>query len=867
MKVSGLSKIEKILEMQPRVLEESNKLSQSLLNEVGEKKILQEEVDNMFINPNAYIETPTDPFIFSASALSHLLTITLKDLYTKNNLPVNEEDLAYLDDINKVNNFPNPDLLDFYGSGERSDFEDLSLAVPIEILKAIETQLQPTLNFDIRHSNSSLEKDLKKHFSKISHYANFGIQASEVLKECNFIRDYGAVNAVMKSLRDKNNLFNLLKDDQIASVHDMVIGLHAQLRKVPYFGDSHAFSDSRGNEIDTIMHLSKQIFNYASMFSDVALSDSEDLITQVGKYTAWLSEGDGLRRDLKKDWFETIYANLTADVGMMQRVCLTQYPFSNLSRQLTTLGIPPYFSRKFKEYLSFDLANREFASGKGKSQINFSKKGAFSVKNPNFPETIHKHLSNVTGQEIIPFSQKFFDGEKSRNLAEHIRTINYVANIEGGKINSILEEDSLFTTEFEIERMDKQYPYDDIYIAENYGVCLMLDLLPLWDLANPRTGFTESRDLFGGKVDKNSLKYKLGNLQVALHEGVHVSQINSPLARRCFAANIDNILCDLAIKSLQTEKLDSFYPSQELYRLMDLHPQRKLKSIRDVILEIHHSFTRQLLGEGAIADNLRKYGITNGLLKNLEGVRQLYDEDEIDLESTGLYFDGELNVTTLKKLVPLEKSRASTISKQVERAISKGGLKELLEAEELTRDYMNETNGMIETQAQAFSLEALSQYIRNSNHQGLQSPNLIRNLHDGEYLRGYFAKTYIDIVNKTSSVNERDELLMENGIKYQRVIEKGRDIEGLSLRLGDMGIHQRNPFEVRKDIRKLQQLAKHNSVPLKELLYPMNAAYAMVGLRYDANLPLFTRYIEKVGSKKAFKDIVNAESFNDLKTD
>jgi hypothetical protein len=138
-------------------------------------------------------------------------------------------------------------------------------------------------------------------------------------------------------------------------------------------------------------------------------------------------------------------------------------------------------------------------------------------------------------------------------------------------------------------------------------------------------------------------------------------------------------------------------------------------------------------------------------------------------------------------------------------------------------------------------------------------------LYSGIIRRGLFARDFMTISSAAESDEDLHAKLRQKGMVYRHGIESSQSDVPLRQKIASLGYHPLDPFLCYGDMAQLRRKALKAGMDPEDLLYPINAAKAMLGVRYSSNIPLFMRVLNKYGSTRAFPLLSNVESMESVR--
>jgi len=420
-------------------------------------------------------------------------------------------------------------------------------------------------------------------------------------------------------------------------------------------------------------------------------------------------------------------------------------------------------------------------------------------------------------------------------------------------IEVIAERDSKLSSEEELKIVTKQFgtKNTDSYVRKNSGVCFVFDQDPTYEVFNPKITIIESRDTYnhirerGGR--ESEMAYHLLTNHVRFHELIHANQIGSNLMWKEMSNYAGTFFLDIAIKELKNDRLDYEQPERKLGAMLS----EDKRTTRQILLDYVDLYAIQALSQHKLAKQMRKHGTH---IARMNAKIPVTENESISLNM-------------LKKRISiksLENSRTKSNYLKIRKAMESLDIEHMRSVYKEVDTFSNGMLGVIETMAETFALEADRDYIKHLDKIPKGERVGLHQLLYGEvYGRGIRARQFID-ASDSGTKKERDEKLAANGLKHQQIIGSEEDEQPVEIKLMELGYPSINPLVAYENMQELTKRAAKNNVPIEDLLYPTNAASALIGERYNLHLPEFTEHIRKHGRKQAFKNMLNAETFSDI---
>jgi len=821
-----------------------------------------EEMDGMLLIPGykykgegiGKLENPVDNYLFSATSILSAVLKLSKDLYRRNKIRFREHDFVEDKDLLLAipDNFPfklkttDPSTI---------ELGDMCLGAAERFVEAIETQFYLLENYDTRKTNPKQERYIRRKIGKIAQYAELGIEMADVLDGFGQRAEAGSLRNVMEKLKDRKSLFNSFQNNDDYPFYSELIKLHAQLNRLTLTEDAFEFYDSTGEEISLAMDIARVYNQVFHGVADTVIAKKDRsmkdrlVVSNMGKLQMIESGSKELTSGWKTNWAACI-ANCVGNDKRLELALKTgRAPYDGLDLKLHALGIPYGISRKISNYLKFNIGGRTIPAvlediGKGKSLY----KTLFS-RHEDSVQALREIVRKVTGKTPNKVSYRFYNNEENTRTATSINPIAYVVRFCDGAFNILAERVYKLPTEQALEDILAQYgKYNgDVYVRKNVGVCEVMDIDSTGSVINPSHSFIEVRDSAADLEKTDKLGSILQNIYVRAHETVHAAQVGSRLTWRTEAAFIMKFVCDNAIKLARSGKLEY----ESLYDSSHRNKMSGGKSRRQMLIDVLDTFITQSLGKGMIAQNVRKKGIYQGLWeKGISPVK----------EGTN-----QLNIEEIKK-IPLERSTIRYYLARTRSALTRKdiGALEILYKE--LEDYSEELTAIIETMAEAYGLRTTKDIIKNlpDSRYGAEKKNrYYKSLVSNEVHRGILAQKFVDIWGSSGSYQERTRRLEEAGMRYRYVLNGNSSMPVRNLL--NLGYNPLNPKEAYDDVAELYNRADKAGIPRKDVQEPMNAAKAMLGVRYATHIPLFMKVIDKYGAHKAFRKLLDAESMAEIK--
>jgi hypothetical protein len=830
-------------------VEKANSLLETLLLNYPIKNLDDEQKNAYFIIPSLFIRGNSfDTNIYSAAALLGLLVFSVKNLYRKHNIDFDET--KFLNDEELADVVPSSFILGVKELNTRADLEDLCLGVAIRFVECIENQFYFMRDYDSRKTNPNLEKEMKIKIQKIKDYAKIGVEVAEILRGFDLPGEAGEVAQTMAELTNSEKLWRYLQREDHYIYLNNLLKLHAHLGKVTYNNDVFSFFDLTGTEITAVIHLARGLNYYFHLASDFAIKNEERLVIPFGKDIYLAAGGCKISQYFKKDFSGTIAELIRSDERLLDELILSKSPFNNLESRLHALGVPSQLAKEVSRYLSHNILQRSLSHPQQGNSFN---KGEvykeLYFRGRHFASALYYFIHKLTGKKPHKMSYKFFSSDENLHNADGITTMTYVAHLDkDGKIESIYEEPSKLPPDEELIFISTIFREKgvDAYVIRNRGVSFLLDSNPIGDIFEPEVSIIESRDSYKDVAELDKFGARLLNIKIDFHEAIHAAQVGSRLKWRGIATYVASYLCDLAIKQIQIGRLHSEFPYQRVRNFIT-----KGKSWRDIILELYDATMVQSLGEGKLADNMRVKGIHNALWDANVGI----DED------------GSVKIDDVTKIVSIENSLTASYFYEWRTSLASFDLFTLENLEKKIKSHLDELFSIIETMADAYSLIATEEFLKHlpDRRYKEKKADYLKSLYLNEYRKGIFANVFIEISSTASSKKEFNARLAEHGLKYQQYICKDEHEKPLYASLMKLGYNPVDPLEAYDNIPELIKRAKRRGLKIEDLLYPFNAAKAMIGLRYNSNLPLFLDLTDKYGRKEAFKRLLNMESLSQIR--
>ncbi|MFC1756601.1 hypothetical protein ACFLZC_00360 [Patescibacteria group bacterium] len=834
-------------------VKQANDLVIELLKQIPTDKMDQELKNVHFVTPNAYfIERLVDTRLFSIMVILATMVIVAKDIYRRNGIVFPEDD--FLSDDALSDFLPEQEFMALKDVSGQVDFEDLCLAVMERVVEAIESQF-----FMIRNYNSRIEeysaKYARKHLRIIRMYAFLGINISKVVEGFGFTAEAGALRALMHSLVSIEGLLMKMQVDEQDLVFEQILRFHAILEKLTFIGASFLFSDMIGEEITAVMKVARGIKYNANLLSDLVLLDLPDKKKTAIPYEKYILTVQSFKSDLenlKNNFAKSLGAFFITEgemAGFLIDLNFSKAPFLSLDQKLFSLGIPYQVSKVINDYFGENLCFRDISETPEKESLTREEiYKALHKGNKNFVPALSRFMAMVTGKKPSPVSYASFE-EGGTGYANSISPISYLAKIKDGGIKIISETVSKLDCEATMEDLLEQYDarFLDLYVRKNVGVCFVMESDPFFMFFDPPVSIIEARDT--GIESTDQFAQKLQSLQVDFHEMVHATQIGSRLIWRDVFSSVAVFLCDLAIKYLKEGILD-----------IDEITNRRIKGVitkgktrRQFLIEALRVYIVLSLGEGKLPNDMRKNGLYNAIANS-----------DFEIEE-----DGYINADVLKS-IPIEYSTTAKLATDTINVLSTSSdISELEKIEETLKDHMQELSNIVETMAEVYSLYAMRKFLENlpdRRYGENRKAEYLISMKSRLERRGKQAQIYLDLADPGYTVMgyELNMYLAQYGMIYDQTINNEEDEVPVMNHLISLGYDPLDPMVAYDDIGKLNFLAEIESVHPAEIMMPINSAKAIIGLRYSANIPLMIDFVKRFGSKKAFRMLLEIESFDQI---
>lgn len=836
--------------------QEAYSLAEDLYRQMPVEKILElsdDEINNLFLIPNKCLKNPiTDANLYSALSVLNMALFSVSESYKKHGIERQE----YLDD-NLASIMPRQvSVLDLVNMGSNSDLEEFCRGFPLYFLESIEDKMYLLKDYNPRKTTPHIDKFMKKQIKEIPTYANLGLRASKIINGFGLPLEAGSMQGVLNEFTDKKVLWESLQRDDLYYHFGNLLKLHAHMSGlILHDGFNYDFRGLFGHEITETMHLANAIQMSTTMLSNVESSDHKQVIVPFKGETYFFQKLPTI--DDSADDSAYALGHFAEEIlNLRKHIFFSDSFFNGLSSRLTALGIPSEKSKKLSDYLVFNFVERNIPT---KRSSRMHKKDAYKEvlskeREENYPQALSRLVTLLTGKNPAQVSYHFFSEEEGFKHASGISTISNITKLNyklKEKIEVIEERDSKLTSEQEIEIAKQKFKQEDVYIGPNNGACFTLDIDPISNIFNPVVSEIDVRDAQKHILDYDEIAYKIANLQVDVHEMIHASQIGSRLIWRNFASGVGKFYLDQAIKQYKKGLLDTECPTNFMGRMLS---PKKRKTWREEFTEGLDFYALLGLSIDPLAKKMRKYGGILGMLKD-----NVCPVDE----------EGRINVTELRELLfPfMEDSMATRLYLETKQSLENGDLSHLEKTEEKLQTYSTDLGGILETMTESFSLIGCRDIIE-KGFKGLnrkEKDYYKQSLEDKLTTRGIQAKKFIDIAENLPK-NRWNQELSKLGLKYMRVFDQEENIQVHSM-LNKLGFNPLNPADAYKDMEQLERLTTSLGIPLNKVLTKINSANALIGLRYSSRIPIILKYIEKHGTKQAFKKLLDLESWNDIEKD
>jgi len=770
-----------------------------------------------------------------------------KDLYLKNGVNINEDSFfkeEYLD------SFPlEEDMREGCATlvdATTIDVKDLYISVAKNLCKKVEDDLNSIAWINPLKSNPRQMEFVKKRLKRVEENATYAKEIGRIISGYDAPERGGPLTASMQYLSDWKLLFNFFQRNEIYEPISKALQGHANLHNLRFNGSAYSFVENTGEEIENIMEIAEVFFREFHAATGFVSSNKEKNVVFPGNSrVGFYSQGDDVRKSWRKNIAETVGGLMLEGANNLgDTIREIKNPFNFLGSKLHSLGVPFELSENIVDYFSRQIAptldskNKRFTKTRVHAEMH--KEGC------NYVDAVRELVRYNTGKTPNKIKFRYFDDGNSRDLANAIGPVIYIARNDDGKID-ILRQDWTKQSESEaLTEISEQYEKGDadIYVRENRGVCYIWGTESSSDTVPPRSSIIETRFASKPIKEKDDLASKLAQRQIDIHEVIHAAQVGSTLVNRDAASFACNIVCQEAIQQIQDGRIDQEVP---YYRTESL---RKVgETQKNMLLDLLDGEVVQYLGTGNFADLIRKNGIHGALW------------------SKGIQYVAGFDMGKLRKKIPLENCPSTKNVLLLREMIENNDLEGLKRMRQSLCEHSEEATMLIETAAESFSLLAMKDHIMNFPNARISQAKreqYYKDLEGGILTRGYVGRNFLDATYKASSPVEQEELLREKGLVYQHIV-LDRHNESVERRLINLGYPVLNPFSAYEDMVELRGRLRKKRMGVDKVLFPMNYARAYLDEKYSAHIPLMQGVIQKYGGKEAFKKIHSIETLDQLR--
>jgi hypothetical protein len=827
----------------------ADSLARRLIEKLKPHEIDPRNLDMFSFYPSFYFNREAhDVYMYDALVFLSAAMIATRDIYRKNG--INFDERGFLDDAALISLIPK--VMDIGLRTEEAkamELGDLLVTGADSLIQGIETNFYLMHGYDPRKTNPILDRYMKRVIGHISRYAVVGIDLANVMKGYQRLHEAGSIESVMGLFTDRERMFRFLKDGNILVPYNHLLGLHASIHNLEFNEDVLSFSDMIGEEISTVIHLVQEYKRAFRVLSDLAISGKKRLVVPDDTLFIFAEGNQATNEEWKKDWAECLCGRLSLDDQLKSALKCRKSPFFNLDQKMHAFGIPYQVAKKVAEYVEFNVLERTIPVRTRTDMPLEDQYCAVYRPNGNFAAALQGLVERATGKRPNPIAYTSFSEDSGTLNASGIGAIVYVVKNKNGSLRILREDFSKMAPERAFKETMNQFSQEhgDIYVGQNVGVCFVFNSDYTGFIFNPEYSVVEVRAA-GKEIEQfDRLSARLITLETEVHETVHAAQVGSRLLWRTAASGVGKYVCETALNQIRNCTLDCGVPLTRFYGLYT-----KGKTWRQTLVDIITMYQAQALGEGRLAASMQRNGFTNALWES--GI----EVDEYGLPKSREKIEG----------IRIEESQTAGLLNRVKKALLQDDRRELKRLESLLDTSAREMIDILETTAETYALMICRDIIKNipdSRYNDRARRRYYTHLYSGIIRRGLFARDFMTISSAAESDEDLHAKLRQKGMVYRHGIESSQSDVPLRQKIASLGYHPLDPFLCYGDMAQLRRKALKAGMDPEDLLYPINAAKAMLGVRYSSNIPLFMRVLNKYGSTRAFPLLSNVESMESVR--